>query len=493
MGKPTGFLEIERVDVSYRDVEERKADQQEVFAYNPTDTVVTQAARCMDCGVPFCQSDFGCPLSNIIPDWNHLVYEQDWPHALDRLHATNNFPEITGRVCPAPCEAACTLNINIDPVTIKQIERTIADTGFENGEALKPRPAAKKTGKRVAIVGSGPAGLAAAQQLARAGHDVTVFEKQDRIGGLLRYGIPHFKMRKDIIDRRIEQMEAEGVTFRPNTHIGVDVPATELVDQHDAVLLACGSEQPRDLPVPGRELAGIHFAMDFLRQQNRRNEGDTIPEDEAIWAEGKRVVVIGGGDTGSDCIGTSIRQGAIEVLNLELLPQPPEQRAENPPWPWWPYMLRTSHAHKEGARREFAVMTRRFLGDDQGRVRALEVVRLQWNEDRSSFDEIPDSTFEIPCELVLLAMGFVHPVREGLIEQLELELTDRGNVATDRNWKTSLDKVFCAGDMTRGQSLVVWAISDGRRAARAVDEYLMGRSELPRGRRRTLPDMLATR
>ena len=493
MGKVTGFLEVKRRGVPYRDTVVRKNDWREVYNYNPKEIVVEQAARCMDCGIPFCQGDTGCPLSNIIPDWNHLVYQNDWEEAIKRLHATNNFPEVTGRVCPAPCEEACTLNINIEPVTIKQIERTIADTAAEKGWIV-PQPPKVKTGKRVAVVGSGPAGLAGAQQLARAGHDVVVFEKADRIGGLLRYGIPHFKMEKEMIDRRMAQMQAEGVEFRANAHIGGEgkhgVPATQLLAEYDAVLLACGSEKPRDLPIPGRDMKGVHFAMDFLTQQNKRNHGDVISGDVAIDAKGKRVVVIGGGDTGSDCIGTSHRQGASDVVNLELMPQPPEERAGDPPWPWWPYKLSTSHAHKEGGSREFAVATKKFIEDGKGQVRALQAIRLQWSPDRRKFEEIAGSEFEIPCDLVLLAMGFVHPVHEGLVKQLHLELDQRGNVATDMQWATSLEKVFCAGDMTRGQSLVVWAISDGRRAARAVDQYLMGNSELPKGRRRTLPDTL---
>lgn len=493
MGKVTGFLEYQRADIVKRDPKQRIGDYLEIDeTLNPEDVRI-QGARCMDCGIPFCQGPTGCPLGNIIPDWNDLVYRGDWEEALKRLHATNNLPEVTGRVCPAPCEQACTLNINNDPVTIKQIERTIANYGIER-EWIRPQPALVRTGKRVAVVGSGPAGLAAAQQLARAGHTVVVYERQDRIGGLMRYGIPDFKLDKSLLDRRIKQMQAEGVEFRVNQHVGVNVSARELVDDYDAVILACGAEQPRDLPIPGRELKGIHFAMDFLRQSNKRVAGDSIPDDEAILATGKNVVVIGGGDTGADCIGTSLRQGAKQVINLELLPQPPRERHPSKPWPWWPYKLMTSYAHEEGGEREFSVLTKEFLAAADGSVRALKCARLMWSEPDAQghrhMQEVPGSEFEIPAELVLLAMGFTSPVHEGLVEELQLALTERGNVATDMNYKTSLDKVFSTGDMTRGQSLVVWAIADGRRTARAVDIYLMGTSELPPGPRRDLPDML---
>jgi len=506
MGKPTGFLEHARRGIPTRPKDERKADWREVYTGRAAGEVATQGARCMDCGIPFCQSPAGCPLGNLIPEWNDLVYRGDWEEAIDRLHATNNFPEITGRVCPAPCEEACTLNINEDPVSIKLLEKSIADRAFDE-QRVVPRPARTTTGRRVAVVGSGPAGMAAAQQLARAGHEVVLFERADRIGGLLRYGIPDFKMDKAILDRRAEQMEAEGVTIRTGCHIGVDLPAREVLDEFDAVLLACGCEQPRDLPIEGRKLDGIHFALDFLIQQNRRLAGDRIDPADEILATGKRVVVLGGGDTGSDCVGTSLRQGAASVLNLELLPRPPETRSAQPPWPWWPDKLITSHAHDEGGERRWSVMTRRFLaggrsdgdGNDGGRLTGLEAVEVAWGRDPETGrpvmkDEIDGSRFTVECDLVILALGYVHPVREGLLAQLEedgLRLTGRGHVATGGSWRTSLDKVFCAGDMTRGQSLVVHAISDGRRAARAVDEYLMGASELPAGPARDLPDMLA--
>jgi len=504
MGKPTGFLEYARRGIPARPRDERKADWREVYTGRPAGEVATQGARCMDCGIPFCQSPAGCPLGNLIPEWNDLVYRGDWREAIDRLHATNNFPEITGRVCPAPCEEACTLNVNEDPVSIKLLERSIADRAFAE-KWVVPRPARTRTGRRVAVVGSGPAGMAGAQQLARGGHDVTLFERADRIGGLLRYGIPDFKMDKGVLDRRAEQMEAEGVTLRTGCHVGVDVPARELVDGFDAVLLACGCEEPRDLPIEGRELAGVHFALDFLIQQNRRLAGDVIDPAEEILATGKRVVVLGGGDTGSDCVGTSLRQGAASVLNLELLPKPPETRGPQPPWPWWPDKLITSHAHEEGGVRRWSVMTKRFLGDGDresasgGRLRGLEAVEVAWGRDPETGrpvmqEEIEETRFTLECDLVIFALGYVHPVREGLLAQLEtqgLHLTGRGHVATGRAWQTSLDKVFCAGDMTRGQSLVVHAIADGRRAARAVDEYLMGASELPAGPARDLPDMLA--
>ncbi len=420
----------------------------------------------MDCGVPFCHT--GCPLNNLIPDWNDLVYRGKWREAARQLHSTNNFPEFTGRVCPAPCEASCVLGIIEPPVTIKQIEKTIADRAFADG-AVKPEPAAAESGKRVAVIGSGPAGLAAAQQLARAGHDVTVFEKNDRIGGLLRYGIPHFKMEKHLIDRRIEQMRAEGVKFRVNAHVGAGVPVADLRTQFHAILLAGGAEQPRDLPAPGRELKGIHFAMEFLPQQNRRNEGDTVPEDQAILATGKRVTIIGGGDTGADCLGTSHRQGALSVTQFELLPKPPDERSPETPWPLWPLQLRVETSHEEGGARDWSVMTERFTGDDRGRVTQLHAVRVG---PAPKFERIAGSEFTLDTDLVLLAMGFTGPVKSGLIEQLRVTLDARGNVVADENHMTSVDGVFAAGDLRRGQSLVVWAIAEGRRAAAGIDGYL---------------------
>ena len=483
MGKPTGFLEYPRVDRGYKPVEERIKYYREFVVPLPDDELTRQAARCMECGIPFCHQ--GCPVNNLIPDWNDLVYRGDWRTASDTLHSTNNFPEFTGRICPAPCQESCTLNLQDQPVTIKTIECAIVDRAWEEGW-LEPLPAAHKTGKKVAVVGSGPAGLACSQQLARAGHEVVLFEKNDRIGGLLRYGIPDFKFEKHIIDRRLEQMRAEGVEFRPNTHVGVDIPARELVDEYDAVVLAGGSEQPRDLPVEGRELDGIHFAMDFLRQQNRRVAGDEIPEDEAILATGKHVIVIGGGDTGSDCIGTSIRQGCKSVVQLEILPRPPEKEDKLLTWPDWPNKLRTSTSQEEGARREWCVTTKRFEGKD-GKVTRIHCARVEWSKDEDGnwkMTEVPGSEFSLEADLVLLAMGFVHPVWEGMLEELGVERDARGNVkgATEgpEAYKTSLDKVFAAGDMRRGQSLVVWAIREGRQCARAVDEYLMGHSILPR-------------
>ena len=473
MGKTTGFMEIARHDLPALPVEERVHNSREFYLHLPDAEMAKQGARCMDCGIPFCQA--GCPINNIIPDWNDLVYRQNWREALDVLHSTNNFPEFTGRICPAPCEAACTLNINDDPVTIKAIEHTIIDKGWEMGWVV-PQIPAHKTGKRVAVVGSGPAGMACSQQLARAGHDVVLFEKSDRIGGLLRYGIPDFKMEKHHIDRRMEQMRAEGVEFRVNQHIGVNVPAKELLDRFDAVVLTGGSEHPRELPVPGRELRGIHFAMEFLPQQNKVNAGDKVADQ--LTATGKHVVVIGGGDTGSDCIGTSIRQGALTVTNFELLPQPPLEENKPLTWPDWPMKLRTSSSHEEGCYRDFSIATRRFSGKD-GQVTTLHAVRLEWKDGK--MQEISGTEFEIKADLVLLAMGYLHPVHEGMLNELGVEFDKRGNVKADTDrYQTSIPKVFSAGDMRRGQSLVVWAIREGRQAARAADEYLMGSSDLPR-------------
>jgi glutamate synthase (NADPH/NADH) small chain len=480
MGKPTGFLEFKRQEPGALPVAERIQFFREFELPLADAELSKQGARCMDCGIPFCQN--GCPVNNIIPDWNDLVYKGRWREAIEVLHSTNNFPEFTGRICPAPCEASCTLNINSDPVTIKTIEHAIIDRAWEQGW-VKPQPAARKTGKKVAVVGSGPAGLAAAQQLARAGHAVTLFEKNDRIGGLMRYGIPDFKMEKRHIDRRLAQMAAEGVEFCVNQHVGLNVSARKLHDEFDAVLLTGGSEHPRDLTVPGRELQGVHFALEFLIQQNKRNAGDTIPDAATISAQGRHVVVIGGGDTGSDCIGTSIRHGAASVTQIELLPKPPENENKPLTWPNWPNKLRTSSSQEEGCARDWAVATRKLAGED-GRVTTLHAVRLEWKQDangqwRSS--EIPGSEFTIKADLVLLAMGYVHPVHEGMLKELGVALDARGNVqATELDYQTSIPKVFAAGDMRRGQSLVVWAIREGRQAARAVDEFLMGRSDLPR-------------
>ncbi|HEY3798325.1 MAG TPA: glutamate synthase subunit beta [Caulobacteraceae bacterium] len=483
MGKPTGFLEIERRERGYEKPGERLKTWREFVHPMPERELAAQASRCMNCGIPFCHQ--GCPVNNQIPDWNDLVYRDQWRDALDNLHSTNNFPEFTGRVCPAPCEASCTLNIDDNPVTIKSIECQIVDRGWEEGW-IAPQPPAQRTGKTVAVVGSGPAGLAASQQLARAGHAVTLYEKSDRVGGLLRYGIPDFKMEKHHIDRRMAQMEAEGVTFRPSVEVGVDVSVDELLGLYDAVVLSGGAEAPRDLPVPGRELDGVHFAMDFLPQQNRRNAGDAeevAAPAGAISAKGKNVVVIGGGDTGSDCIGTSNRQGALTVTNLELFPMPPERENKPLVWPDYPVKLRTSSSHEEGVERDFAVSTTRFVGED-GKVEAIECVRVEFKpgpDGRSQLTPVEGSTFVIPTELVLLAMGFVSPRREGLVEQAGVELDARGNVKADMiDYRSSAPKIFACGDMRRGQSLVVWAIREGRQCARAVDEFLMGESVLPR-------------
>jgi glutamate synthase (NADPH/NADH) small chain len=483
MGKPTGFLEIPRQERRYTPVGDRIRHWSEFVIPLADEDVAQQGARCMDCGIPYCHQ--GCPVNNIIPDWNDLVYRGQWRQALDVLHSTNNFPEFTGRICPAPCEASCTLNIDDDPVTIKTIECAIIDKGWEMGW-VEPQVPEHRTGKRVAVVGSGPAGLACAQQLARVGHSVEVYEKSNRIGGLLRYGIPDFKMQKYHVDRRIAQMRAEGVHFHPNSHVGVNLPVERLMEEFDAVVLAGGSEKPRDLPVPGRELAGIHFAMDFLTQQNRRVAGDDVSEEAAITATDKHVIVIGGGDTGSDCIGTSIRQGAKSITQLEIMPRPPEKEDKGLTWPNWPNKLRTSSSQEEGCNRDWAVATESFSGED-GHVTALNAVRLEWQKDDTGawkMQKVPGSEHTIPADLVLLAMGFVHPVHEGMLEALGVEQDPRGNVkgATEGEnaYHTSVDKVFSAGDMRRGQSLVVWAIREGRQCARAVDEYLMGESELPR-------------
>ncbi len=474
MGKVTGFLEIEREDRIYRPVEERLKHWGEFVVPLGDEGTKTQAARCMDCGIPYCHN--GCPVNNQIPDWNDLVYNGDWERAARNLHSTNNFPEITGRICPAPCEASCTLNLEDEPVTIKTIECAIADRAFDEGW-IAPQPPETKTGKKVAVIGSGPAGMAAAQQLARAGHDVHVFEKNACPGGLMRYGIPDFKMEKHVIERRAAQMEAEGVTFHCNIHVGVDRPIADIEKDHDAVLLACGSEKPRDLPVPGRELAGVHFAMDFLPQQNRRVSGEPISTqgtDEV--AKDRNVVVIGGGDTGSDCIGTSFRHGAKSVTQIEIMPAPPEHEDKEMTWPHWPMKMRTSSSQAEGANRDFAVMTKRFEGDGNGRVAKLVCCRVD-----SKMQEVEGSEFEIDADLVLLAMGFTNPVHEGMVEDLGLELDGRGNVkADDQAYETSKRRIFTAGDMRRGQSLVVWAIREGRQAAHAIDKALMGKTDLPR-------------
>jgi glutamate synthase (NADPH/NADH) small chain len=483
VGKITGFLEIERNDRDYEEPAARVQTHAEFVKPLPYAEVGTQAARCMDCGIPFCHQ--GCPVNNLIPDWNNLVYRDQWRAALDALHSTNNFPEFTGRVCPAPCEASCTLNIEDNPVTIKTIECEIADRGWEEGW-ITPEIPTRVTRKRVAVVGSGPAGMAAAQQLARAGHSVTLFEKSDRIGGLLRYGIPDFKMEKHRIDRRVRQMEAEGVEFRTKVEVGVTVSVQGLLGEYDALVMAGGAELPRDLEVPGRSLGGIHFAMDYLTQQNKRNAGDNegrAAPNGTITAEGKHVVVIGGGDTGSDCIGTANRQGAASITQLEILPKPPAQENKELTWPDWPLKLRTSSSQEEGCERDWAVVTKRAVGS-RGQVDAIECVRVEWVKDaagRFQMREMADSAFQLKADLVLLAMGFVSPRKVGLLEQSGVTLDGRGNVkANTRDYQSSNPKIFACGDMRRGQSLVVWAIREGRQAARAVDEFLMGTSDLPR-------------
>jgi len=494
MGKITGFLEYQRLEEAAEAPESRKKHWHEFVVHLTDEQAAVQGARCMDCGIPFCTN--GCPVNNVIPDFNDLVYRQDWRTALEVLHSTNNFPEFTGRVCPAPCEAACTLNINNDPVGIKSIEHAIIDKGWAEGWVV-PQPPARKTGKRVAIVGSGPAGLACAQQLARAGHEVTVFEKNDRIGGLLRYGIPDFKMEKSHIDRRIAQMQAEGVTFRTGVRVGKlngvtvndysrqEIDPAQLKADFDAVVLAGGAEVPRDLPVPGRELKGVHFAMEFLPLQNKAVAGDKVKNQ--IMATGKHVVVIGGGDTGSDCVGTSNRHGARSVTQFELLPQPPAHENKELTWPYWPIKLRTSSSHEEGVARDWAVTTKRFNDDGKGNVRSLTAARVEWQKDPQTgqmrMTEVPGSEFELPADLVLLAMGFVSPVA-AVLDAFGVERDARGNARAGTDgpgcYRTNVDKVFAAGDMRRGQSLVVWAIREGRQCARAVDEFLMGSSVLPR-------------
>ncbi len=472
MGKITGFLEIDRQDRKYTPAADRVRNFKEFMIPLSEESTRNQAARCMDCGIPYCHN--GCPVNNQIPDWNDLVYNNRWEEAARNLHSTNNFPEFTGRICPAPCESSCTLNLDDNPVTIKSIECAIVDKAWEMGW-VKPLIAPEKTGKKIAIVGSGPSGMAAAQQLARAGHDVHLFEKNATAGGLMRYGIPDFKMEKHLIDRRVSQMEAEGVTFHYGAHIGVTQDTKQLVDSFDAVLLTGGAEKPRDLPIPGRDLAGVHFAMEFLPQQNRRNAKESPLDNRPIQATGKHVVVVGGGDTGSDCIGTSIRQGALSVTQIEIMPAPPEKENKELTWPNWPMKMRTSSSQAEGAIRDFAVATIALTGED-GEVKILKCARAG-----SDFKPLPGTEFDLKADLVLLAMGFVHPVADGMLKNLGVKLDGRGNVdANIKDYKTSIDKVFSAGDMRRGQSLVVWAIREGRQAARAVDEFLMGETSLPR-------------
>ena len=479
MGKVTGFLEIKRTTWPTRPVDERLRDWKEVYLPFPANELKQQAARCMDCGIPFCHQ--GCPLGNIIPDWNDLVYREHWRDAIDRLHATNNFPEFTGRLCPAPCEGSCVLGINDDPVTIKAVEVSIAERAFDEGW-VAPEPPAMRTGKKVAVVGSGPAGLAAAEQLNRAGHWVTVLERSDRIGGLLRYGIPEFKMEKRVLDRRLALMDKAGIAFRTNADVGRAPRLAELRQDCEAIVLACGAGAPRDLPVPGRELAGIHFAMEYLTLSNKRCEGDPVPDERFISARGKRVVIIGGGDTGADCLGTVHRQGARSVHQFELLPRPPDQRAADNPWPQWPNVFRVSSAHEEGGERVYAVSTQRFTGDAQGHVTQLHAVTVAMTRGeggRLEFTPVAGSEFTLDVDLVLLAMGFVGPERAGPIEELGLRLTERGTVARDGGWMTSVPGVFTCGDMQRGQSLIVWAIAEGRSCAAGVDRWLMGKTDLP--------------
>ena len=481
MGKPAGFMESGRESPGRRPVAERKGDYREFYLRWPEDGAKEQGGRCMDCAVPFCH--MGCPLGNVIPEFNHQVYLGNWEKALGVLLATNNFPEFTGRICPAPCEGSCVLGINGDPVTIEYIEKEIADRGFEEGW-IKAEPPERRTGKQVAVVGSGPSGLATAQQLNRAGHWVTVFERDEYIGGLLTLGIPDFKLDKEVVRRRIGLMAQEGVTFRTGVNVGVNYSVEEMLAEFDAVCLTCGSTQPRDLPVPGRELQGVHFAMEYLTQQNRLLAGENITSEDRITAEGKRVVILGGGDTGADCLGTAHRQGAEIVHQLELLSEPPEQRRPNNPWPQWPIILRSSAAHEEGGMRDYDLLTKSFSGSD-GRVERLHAVRVDWSEmgsnGRPNMREIPGSDMVIETELVLLAMGFLHPEHDGVLGQLGVELDDRGNVKIDQDRMTSVPGVFAGGDAARGQSLVVWAMAEGREVAHAVDGYLMGRTSLPHG------------
>ena len=479
MAKPTGFKEFARVIPERRPVQERKADYREFYRRWTENQAKDQGARCMDCGVPFCH--MGCPLGNLIPDFNHQVYLGDWQQALKILLSTNNFPEFTGRICPAPCEASCVLSINSDPVTIEYIEKEISERGFEQGW-IKGEPPSQRTGKKVAVVGSGPAGLAAAQQLNRAGHSVTVFERDEYIGGLLMLGIPDFKLSKDVVRRRVDLMSQEGVSFRTGINVGVDYPVDELSSQFDAVCLTGGSTHARDLPVPGRELSGIHLAMDYLPQQNRIQAGESIAPEQRITAEGKRVIILGGGDTGADCLGTAHRQGAELVSQFELLPEPPKERGWNNPWPQWPNILRLSGAHEEGGIRDYDILTKSFSGSN-GRVEKLHAVRVEWTpgeNGRYNMEEVPCSEFEVETDLVLLAMGFLHPQHEGMLTQLGVELDARGNVKIDKERMTNIPGIFAGGDMARGQSLVVWAIAEGREAARSIDLYLMGHTQLPR-------------
>ncbi len=474
MGDIKGFMKFDRELPGKRDPKTRVNDYKEIYVEYPEEKTLNQAARCMDCGIPFCHE--GCPLGNIIPDFNDAVYKEEWKEAYEILSSTNNFPEFTGRICPAPCEKACVLGINNDPVTIEHIEKSIAEKAYEEGW-VKPEENIQRTGKKVAVVGSGPAGLAAADQLNKAGHNVTLFERNDKVGGLLQYGIPDFKLEKWIVERRVQIMEQSGVTVRTSTDVGVDITHQDLVDQHDAVVLCGGSTIPRDLPIPGRELKGVHYAMDFLEQRNRQVAGQTKFDHELISATDKNVVVIGGGDTGADCVGTSNRDEANSITQIELLSKPPASRSESTPWPLWPMELRTSSSHEEGCDRKWAILTKEFVGNDRGELTGVKLVDIEWTYDkkqgRSTFKEVDGSERTIPCELALLAVGFIHPQHEGLVNDLKVKLTDQGNVA-DRNYKTTIDKVFVAGDMRRGQSLVVWAISEGREAAIEVDKFLTG-------------------